>query len=340
MKSSVQEQLRKKQLFFYAVIVLLIMAVFFYSMNTGFTSLSPIEVIQTFVGMGDTQSSLILFEFRLPRIVLALLVGACLAISGCILQGVSRNSLADPGILGITTGAGLFVVLYISYASSFEAASAFTLPFLALLGGSITAFLIYVLSYEKNVGLLPYRMILNGIAIAAGISALMTILMLRLAPEQYSFVAVWLAGRISGSTWNEVLSLLPWFLILFTVVMFRARDLDTLAFGDKMATGLGVTVEKERIILTVSAVALAAAGVSVSGGIGFVGLIAPHLARRLVGSQHVMVLPASALLGGLLLLTADTIGRSIIEPSEIPAGVVVAVIGAPYFLYLLARQKA
>ncbi|WP_252312138.1 iron ABC transporter permease [Sinobaca sp. H24] len=340
MKSIVQERLRKKQLFFFAVIILLILAVFFYSMNTGFTSLSPIEVIQTFIGLGDSQSSLILFEFRLPRIVLALLVGACLAVSGCILQGVSRNSLADPGILGITTGAGLFVVLYISYASSFEAASAFTLPFLALIGGSITAFLIYILSYEKNVGLLPYRMILNGIAIAAGISALMTILMLRLAPEQYSFVAIWLAGRISGSTWNEVLSLLPWLVILFVIIMFRARDLDTLAFGDKMATGLGVTVEKERLILTGSAVALAAAGVSVSGGIGFVGLIAPHLARRLVGSQHVMVLPASALLGGLLLLTADTIGRSIIEPSEIPAGVVVAVIGAPYFLYLLARQKA
>lgn len=323
-----------------SILAILILLTFIISMNTGYSSLSPMEVIRTFFGMGTEKQSLILFEFRLPRIIVAILVGAGLAVSGCILQGISQNALADPGILGITTGAGLMVVLFVSFYPSNTAAPVLFLPFLALVGGSLTALLIYKLSYKKHHGLLPSRLILTGIAVAAGISALMTILTLRLTPQKYDFVAVWLAGTIWGTSWEFVLTLLPWIIVLFTFIFYKARILDVLNFGDKLATGLGVPVEKERLKLLAAAVGLAASCVSVSGGIAFIGLIGPHLARRLIGPHHQFLLPASALAGALLLLVADTLGRTIMQPSEIHAGIVVAIIGAPYFLYLLARSKA
>ena len=187
---------------------------------------------------------------------------------------------------------------------------------------------------------MPQRMLLNGIAIAAGIGALITILTLRMDPFDYQFIAVWLAGKIWGTTWVHVLTLLPWIIVLFTYIFYKSRILDGLNFGEQLATGMGVKVEKERFLLLGAAVALASACVSVSGGIGFVGLVGPHLARQLVGNHHRFLLPLSALAGGLVLLVADTIGRTILAPSEIHAGIMVAIIGAPYFLYLLARSKA
>ena len=318
--------------------VALILLTFIISLNTGFSRLTPLEVFQTLFGMGTEKQSLILFEFRLPRIIISILVGAGLAVSGCILQGVSRNALADPSILGITSGAGFVVVLFISFYPSTADAPAFLLPFLAMLGGGLTATLIYGLAYKRNEGLIPTRMILTGIAVSAGISAAMIVLMLKLNPRQFDLIAVWLAGRIWGTTWEYVLTLLPWIIILLSFVFYKVRILDVLTFGDKLAIGLGVPLEKERLKLLAAAVGLAAACVSVSGGIGFVGLIGPHLARRLIGPHHRYLIPASALAGALLLLLADTIGRVVLQPSEIHAGIVVAIIGAPYFLYLLARS--
>ncbi|MFE5322747.1 FecCD family ABC transporter permease [Paenibacillus sp. NPDC056579] len=341
LRSSVGERRRSVR----AVTVLSIFGILLFlmlliSMNTGFTRLAPIDVIKTLVGSGTAKQELILFEFRLPRIVISVLVGAGLAVSGCILQGISRNPLADPGILGINAGAGLMVVLFISFYPTKAAAPVFLLPFLALAGAGLTAVLIYSLAYRRNEGLSPTRMVLTGIAVAAGISAAMIVLTLRLDPQSYQFVQVWLAGSIWGSNWKFVLALLPWIIILIPYVMYKARVLNVLTLGDQTATGLGTPLEKERLGLIAAAVALAGSCVAVGGGIGFVGLIGPHLARGLVGPKHQYLIPASALAGGLLLIVADTIGRVLIQPSEIPAGIVVAVIGAPYFLYLLARAKA
>ncbi len=320
-------------------IFILIMVAVLISINVGDIKLSPKRVIQTIAGLGTAKESLILFDFRLPRIVLSILVGMGLAVSGCIMQGVSRNALADPGILGINAGAGLSVMLFISFFSSPSAAPVFLLPVLALVGAGATAVLIYSLSYKKNEGITPTRLLLTGIAVAAGISAVTIVMILKLSPEDYQFVAIWMAGSVWGSNWLFVLSLLPWLLILLPFVFSKSNVLNTLNLGDIPAIGLGASVEKERRILLAAAVALAAACVSVSGGIGFVGLIGPHLARQLVGSQHQYVLPVSALLGGLLMVVADTLGRFIMQPTEIPVGIVVAIIGAPYFLYLLARSK-
>ncbi|MBS4209320.1 iron ABC transporter permease [Bacillus sp. FJAT-50079] len=338
--STYQQRKHRKNILIIFTILLLIIVMFIVSMNTGYIRLSPWELIQTLFGMGTSKQSLILFEFRLPRIVIAILVGMALAVSGSIFQGVSRNALADPGILGINAGAGLAVILFISFFPAPTGGSIFLLPFLAFIGSGVTAVIIYLLSYKRDEGLSPTRLLLTGVAIAAGISAAMIVLTLRLTPENYQFVAVWLAGSIWGSNWKFVLALLPWIVILLPIAYTKSRVLNTLNLGEMPATGLGVAIEKERLLLLAVAVGLAGASVSVSGGIGFVGLIAPHLARQLVGARYQYLIPATALVGALLLITADTIGRWIVEPSEVPAGIVVAVIGAPYFLYLLARSKA
>lgn len=337
--TTVQQQRKTKHLFIIVILSFLIVVAFIISMNTGYIKLSPLEVVRTLFGFGTEKQHLILYEFRLPRIIIAVLVGMGLAVSGCILQGISRNALADPGILGINAGAGLAVMLFISFFPSTTAVPVFFLPMLAFLGAGVTAIIIYTLAYKRNEGISPMRLLLTGVAVAAGISAAMIVLTLRLSPENYQFVATWMAGSIWGSNWKFVLSLLPWILVLIPFVFSKARVLNVLNLGDLTATGLGASIEKERRVLLAAAVGLAGASVSVSGGIGFVGLIGPHLARQLVGSKHQILIPVSALVGGLLVLVADTIGRWILQPSEIPAGIVVAVIGAPYFLYLLSRIK-
>lgn len=339
MASLVEISTRKRSAKAYTMLAILIVAialVFIISMNTGFIRLSPMDVLRTLFGQGTAKQELILFEFRLPRIIISVLVGAGLALSGAILQGLSRNALADPGILGINAGAGLAVVLFISYYPVKQAAPVYMMPLLAMVGAGAAAALIYVLAYKKGIGISPTRLVLVGIAVAAGISAVMLVLTIKMDPQNYQFVAIWLAGSIWGTNWKFVMALLPWLIILIPYVLYKAQTLNVLHLGDQLASGLGASVERERLGLLVSAVALAGACVAVGGGIGFVGLIGPHLAKQLVGPKHQYLLPASMLTGGLLLIVADTLAR----PSDIPTGIVVAVIGAPYFLFLLAKSKA
>ncbi|WP_188688854.1 FecCD family ABC transporter permease [Pullulanibacillus camelliae] len=336
----VERKKRRQVMGIIAILATLVVLVLIISMNTGYIRLSPLAVIRTLFGGGTAKESLILFDLRLPRIIIAVLIGAALAVSGGVLQGISRNALADPGLLGINSGAGLMVVLFISFFSTHAAFSIFLLPFLALVGAGVTAALIYLLSYKKDEGILPTRMILVGVALTAVISSMMIILTLRLDPNDYKFVATWMAGSIWGSDWHFVSALLPWIIVLLPYIFVKARYLNALNLGDSIATGIGAAVEKERLKLLAASVGLAAASVSVSGGIGFVGLIGPHIARRLIGPNHKYLLPVAALCGSLLLVVADTLARWVLQPSEIPTGIVVAVIGAPYFLYLLAKSRA
>ncbi len=312
---------------------------FIISMNTGYTRLTPLDTLRTLFGGGTDKENLILFDFRLPRIVISMLVGMGLALSGCIIQGISKNALADPGLLGINAGAGMMVILYVMFLGAQSFLSVFTLPFLALAGAGVTAIMIYSLAYKKSEGIAPMRLILTGVAIQAGISALTTVLVVKLDETQYTFVATWQAGSIWGSNWNFVLALLPWLVLLIPYVLTKSRVLDVLNLGDDVAYSLGASVEKERRRLLAASVALAASCVAVSGSISFVGLIAPHLARRLVGPKHSILLPTCALTGAVLVSVADTIARVIVQPSEIPTGIMVAIIGAPYFLYLLGKSK-
>ncbi|OBZ19581.1 iron ABC transporter permease [Bacillus sp. FJAT-27264] len=336
--SSFDQIRHRRGLLVMTILSILIVVVFIISVNTGYIRLSPMDLLRTMFGQGTDKQSLILFDFRLPRIVISLLIGASLAVCGAVMQGISRNALADSGILGINAGAGLMVMLLISFYPTTAAAPVFLLPVVAFVGASLTAALIYALAYKRHQGLSPTRLLLTGVAVAAGMSAAMIVLTLRLNPDKYQFVATWLAGSIWGTSWKFVLSLLPWVLILLPYVFYKSRVMNVLNLGEQTATGLGAPVNKEQFRLLAAAVGLAGASVAVSGGIGFVGLVAPHLARRLVGPKHQYMLPTSALIGALLVITADTIGRWILQPSEIPTGIVVAVIGAPYFLYLLGRK--
>lgn len=309
------------------------------SMNTGYTKLSPQDTLRALLGGGTDKENLILFAFRLPRIIISILVGAGLALSGCIIQGISKNALADPGLLGINAGAGLMVILYVLFFGAQSFLSVFTLPFLALAGAGLAAILIYALTFKKGEGIAPMRLILTGVAVQAGIWALTTVLVVKLDDSQFDYVATWQAGSIWGSNWKFVLALLPWVLLLIPYVLMKSRVLDVLNLGDDIAYSLGASVERERRGLLAASVALAASCVAVSGSISFVGLIAPHLARRLVGPRHSILLPACALTGAVLVSAADTVARVIVQPSGIPTGIMVAIIGAPYFLYLLTKSN-
>jgi iron complex transport system permease protein len=320
------------------IMIALLVIVFIISVSTGFASLTPGELLRTMIGQGTARENLILFEFRLPRIIVAILAGMGLAVSGAILQSITKNPLSDPGILGINAGAGLMVVVYIMFFTIDSSDFLYILPLFALLGGMITAAVIYIMSYIKGEGVEPTRLVLVGVGLAAALYGAMLTLSTRLDMEDYAFIANWMAGRIWGDDWTFVLALLPWILLLIPVAVMKANVLNVLNLHENISIGVGVNVARERIVLIIIAVALASASVAVSGGIAFVGLMAPHIARSLLGPRHQSFLPVAALIGAILLLTADTIGRVILDPSGIPAGIVVTIIGAPYFMYLLAKK--
>ncbi|MCR8632866.1 iron ABC transporter permease [Paenibacillus sp. N5-1-1-5] len=322
----------------FALLAICFVAVVLISLNSGLIRLTPIEVIQTLFGYESGPSSIVLFDIRLPRITIAILVGMGFAVTGAIMQGVSQNSLADPGILGINAGAGLAVVVYIAFFyGKIQFAPVYMLPIVAFVGAAAAALLVFALAY-KNGKLLPVRLLLVGIAAGAGISAGMLFLTYRMNAYNYDFVKIWLSGSIWGTNWKYVLAVSIWIAVLLPVAVYKSHRINLLFMGEEIAQGVGVSVQRERIVLMAIAVGLAGSCVAVAGSIGFVGLIAPHLAIQLLGRDYKVMLPASAIIGAVLVLLSDTIGRVIAQPVEIPVGIVTAGIGAPYFLYLLTRR--
>jgi iron complex transport system permease protein len=312
------------------------------SLNLGAIGIAPLDVVKTLAGQGSERDHIVLFEFRLPRLVFAALVGVALATAGAILQGVTQNVLADPGILGINACAGL-AVFTLMVASGYASGSerdypVWRLPLAALVGGVVGAALIYLLAYKRG-AVTPSRLLIVGVAIAFGASSALPIMATQFPAWFYQSVIHWLEGSTVGIDWEEIVALLPWVAVLSSLAFYRARTLDALNLGDQISTGLGVHVERQRLAFVGMAVGLASSSVALAGGIAFVGLIGPHIGRRLVGPTHRALFPAAALTGALLVVVADIIARTALEPFEIPVGIVVAVIGAPYFLYLLARTK-
>lgn len=336
-----QSNFTKKNISVLAILACLIVSVFLISLNTGTFKIPPLDVVKSLIGLGSEEQSVILFEFRMPRMVIAILVGSALAISGAIMQGLSRNPLADPGIIGINAGAGLTVVVFVYFffgkVETGTLLSVFILPLFALVGALLAAVIIYTLAWKNGVS--STRLILVGIAVAAGFGAVSLIFSMKMTSNDFRFATIWLAGSLWGTDWKFVLSALPWMLIFLPIAFCKAHVLNVMNLGDAAAVGLGINVEKERRKLLFIAVCLAGASVAVAGGIGFIGLMAPHLARRLVGGKHQIMLPTAALIGTFLLLFADLISRSVLTTSEIPVGFVISIIGAPYFIYLLMRTK-
>ena len=316
------------------------LAVLVIAVSTGEYRIPVEDVVRTILGTNESHPDyadfrLVVFTFRLPRIVLALLVGAALATSGALLQGITRNALADPGLLGVSTGAAFVAVLLIV---QIRTVSMSLLPGGALAGGVITAAAIYLLAWKGGT-VTPMRLILIGIAVQAVLSAFTTMMLVFGDINDVQQAYIWMTGSVYGRNWEHVQALGGWMLVLMPVALLSARPLNTMGLGDDAAKGLGLRMELQRGLLLVMSVALAAAAVAVAGTIGFVGLVAPHVARRLVGPAHEGLIPVAALFGGALLATADLIGRVVIAPSELPVGVVTAMIGAPYFLVLLYRNR-
>ncbi len=319
-----------RYIFFFTLLIPIFSVV---SLGIGAVSITPLEVWSVLTGRGDEQHVFIIENYRIPRMVLAILVGSGLAISGTILQSVIQNPLASPDVIGITKGAGLAACMVMIL---FPKSPVYVLPVSAFAGAALVAIVLYWFSYRR--GVQPSTLALVGIGLGAVCQAGIQYLMVKY-PVDVNLALVWLAGSLWGRNWEEIVGVLPWILILLPLVILFAMKLDILSFGDEVAEGLGENVKRLRVILLGMAVALAGACVAAVGSIGFVGLIVPHMARRLVGAKHKWSLPVSALLGSLFILVADSLGRGLFPPFEIPAGIVTAVVGAPYFLFLLRQEK-
>lgn len=302
--------------------------------------LSFSQTFKTLIGRGTSQDGLILFQFRMPRIMISILVGMGLSLSGLVIQAFSKNPLAEPGLLGINSGAGLMVVLYLIFVGEGSFGSMFTLPILAFIGAMLIFSFILLISTTKDGKLHPNIFILSGIAVQTGVMAITTMLVVKLDDIKYDFVAMWQSGSIWGSNWKFVMTLIPWIVLGVIYLMRKARVLDLLNLDDEVSRSLGLSLEKERKKLVLVAVALAASCVSISGNISFIGLLAPQLSKKMVGGEHKVLIPTTMIVGGIIVLLADTIGRSIIQPLEVPTGIVVAIVGAPYFIYLLCKKRS
>lgn len=315
---------------------LLIAAAMVVNMGQGDYRIAPLDVLRALLGLdtGDPDHTFIVNTLRLPRMLVAVLVGAGLGLSGTILQGLLRNPLASPDIVGVSAGASLAAVTALVLVPEMPGA---LLPPLAFVGGAAPAIVIYTLARTGRAT--PLRLIMVGIGIAAVLTALTTAVMTFGRILFVSQALVWMAGSVYGRAWAELWPLMLWVMVLLPVVLLSARHLNALHLGDDVARGLGTRVDLQRAVLLLMAVALAAACVATAGPIGFVGLMAPHLARQLVGPSHEGLLPVAGMMGALLLVLADLAGRTVFAPVEIPAGVVTAILGAPFFVYLVVRGR-
>ncbi|WP_066188580.1 MULTISPECIES: FecCD family ABC transporter permease [Gracilibacillus] len=330
---------RNKYMLLIIGLIIAIIASGLVSLNLGVISISPLEVWNTITGHGTSQQELVLFRFRLPGIILAVLIGMGLAVSGAVLQSITQNELAEPGIIGINAGAGLSIVLFIFFFQqniSLESSlSIFIMPASALIGAFIAALIIYLLSWRN--GISPIRLILVGIGVNAGFHAALIIFQLKMNPQDFRQVTVWLTGDIWSANWTFVYALIPWILLLIPIVIWKSRTLNVMNLTDPVASSLGTSVERERLLLLLLAVGLAGASVAAGGGIAFLGLIAPHIARKLVGPLHQFMIPVSALLGAFIVVTADILAQNLFAPTALPVGIIIALMSAPYFIYLLLK---
>lgn len=315
---------------FYILAVCTMGILFLLSISLGTYTLSFSEILSA-TDAAD-KNYFTLMEYRLPRALLAVLIGGALAVSGVLIQSVIRNPLASPDILGINNAAGLVAVSVLIFIPNL---TFYWLPFFAFIGGILSFILLWVIC---GFDFRPIKMAIIGVALSALWAAISHYLMLT-NPVEINTAMLWLTGSLWGRSWSYVYVILPWLFILIPLPFIFCRDLDTLGLGENKASTLGVAVNKTQILVLILAVALSTTAVAICGPIAFLGLVAPHLARRLVGGRHFTLLPAALLIGALLLQISDILARTIDPPTELPAGILTAVIGAPYFFYLLMRTK-
>jgi iron complex transport system permease protein len=310
------------------VIIFIPLAVFGLSLVLGPRIINPFSM--------DETSREILFSIRAPRSIVALLMGMALGASGAVLQGILRNPLADPYILGISSGASLSAAIGIILGLTFL--GTFTIPVLAFAGAILTGSIVGMMGWKRG-GLWPERLLLGGVGLSFLFSALLMLMLSISSDEGLRRATLWIFGDLSMSDWSRVPYGVVFVLGGMLLSMVRAKALNALILGDELAHSLGFSPKAERFILFVSVGLMTSASVSLGGMIGFIGLLVPHMIRFFAGSDGRVLIPASAFMGGALLCVADFVSRSILPPMELPAGVITAIIGAPYFLYLLRRKN-
>lgn len=347
-----ERQLAPRRDYFSATVMLILLAalliVALISASIGAAKISVAHIAIAFLQLGGhsataARDQLILFSIRLPRLAMASIVGALLAGAGTVMQGLFRNPLADPGLVGVSAGAGLAAAATIVVGDKALPAAMTSLPFLlpvsAFVGALATTSLLYrIATWQGRTSIAT--MLLAGLALGALAGAGTGLLLFLADDRQLRDITFWMLGSLAGATWSKVLAIAPFFVLLLLSFGFVGRGLDLLVLGETEAFHMGVAVERLKRILIVLVAAAAGAAVSVSGVIGFVGIVVPHLLRLVIGPGHRLLLPASACCGAILLLTADTFARTVAAPAELPIGIVTAIIGAPFFLLLLLNQRS
>lgn len=320
----------KFKIFFILLLVFLLVVAFIIGNAKGTLQVDVKRIFDVIRFDDGSPERMVIWNIRLPRMILAALVGVNLAISGAILQGVMGNPLADPSIIGISSGAGLFAIALLVVVPEYLG----FVPIAAFCGAMLAATIIYSLAWKG--GIEPTRIILAGVAVSslfgAGISA-----MLVFYSDRVHGALTFMNGSLSSRSWPEVQTILPYTIFGLIMVTMFSEKLNILILGDDVARGLGLNVEATRLVFTALAALMASSAVSVVGLLGFVGLIVPHSVRLIIGNDYKYMLPASAILGAVLVMFSDTFARTILSPVEIPVGIVMAVLGVPFFLYLLRR---
>lgn len=319
-----------------AILAILCLLIMIISTGVGSLWVNPWEVILSVFGHGEPMHNVIVNQLRLPRIVIAVLVGAALAVAGAVLQGIVRNPLASPDVTGITDGASFGAVLFLFMFT--DTISIRWMPVAAILSAFMVTGILYLLSWRNGVA--PLRLVLIGTGLSAAFKSLSYMFIIA-SPFMLAVKSVtFMTGSIYGVSWDkDVLTLLPWVGILLPLTWLLSRHMNVQALGDDVANSAGSNVQRGRIVLLLLSVALAGSAVAIGGAISFIGLMAPHIARKMVGPAFGGLLPVSALLGAIILLVADLVARTAFYPKDIAAGVFTAVIGAPFFLYMLYRQR-
>jgi len=326
------QRTRNRKIVLTLIVPLLVVSVLF-GLTTGSVSI-PLNEIKALLINGNTSPEYrtILLDLRLPRVLIGLLTGACLAASGAILQGVMRNPLADPGIIGVSAGGGLAAVITLVLLPQWS----YLLPPAAFLGSLAAALVIYAVSWDN--GASPIKIVLAGVAVNALLGAIMNGVMV-LHSERVQSVIPWLSGGLNGRSWHHLSFMLPYALIGLALTIPAIKPANLMMLGDQSAKLLGQKVELQRMLLLALAALLAGAAVSVAGLIGFVGLVVPHAVRLLIGEDFRFLMPVSILGGAALVVAADTVARSWFDPIELPVGILLACIGAPFFLYLIRKRS-
>lgn len=321
----------KKSILSFLVISLLLAIMFVIAVNTGSLSVSIGKLFKGLFVSYDADVATI-YDLRFPRIFISILAGAAIAVSGVLFQAVLKNPLADPGIIGISSGAAFAAVLITAAAPTLF----FLTPIFAFFGGVIAFFMVYLLSWKG--GLSPLRIILTGVAVNSLFTGLSSAFNSMSGGDRTGVASI-VEANITQKTWDDVRTLLPYVIAGMILAILFAGECNLLSLEDKTARGLGVNVNRTRIVISLIAVLLASIATAIAGAISFLGLIVPHIGRIFVGSDHKKLIPFSAIAGAFTFLTADTIGRTITAPNEVSAAVIMSVIGGPFFILLLRRSK-